>query len=237
MISGSNVRRLRMEKGWSQSDLAKAVGISQTAIQKIEDGRTEQSKFIFNIARALGVPLEELEHPGPIVPKLEAAYERVQAQARVASGARRGNASSPRYQRFPKGKIPILGRAAAGANGRFIMNGEQVGTTFCPSILEGVDGAYATYVFGTSMVKRYYPGETVWVNPYLPVAQDNFVVAQIRGENDDDPLDAYVKQFVSRNSKELVLRQFNPPEGEDEFMRFPESKVFSVHKIVFSGES
>lgn len=237
MYSGAKVREIREAKGWSQEDLAKAVGISQTAIQKIEDGRTERSKFIFDIARKLEVPIEALERDGTVAPKVETLFARVRGKVSNIAPAGRGNVSSPVYQRFPRTGIPILGRAAGGPNGRFIMNGEQVGTTFCPTSLEGVDGAYAAYVFGTSMVPRYFPGETVWVNPYLPVAQNDFVIAQLRGEHDGDPLDAYVKQFVSRNGKELVLRQLNPAEGEDELMIFPESLVFSVHKIVFAGQS
>ena len=227
MLSGDQVRILRERKGWSQEDLAKAIGVSQAAIQKIESGDTKRSKYLTDIADALEVPWEATNKG-----ITETALKVAQAYGYQPP---RPNASPPVYQRLPAGRLPILGRAAGGSSGRFLMNGERVGTTFMPSSLEGVDGAYAVYVHGTSMETRYFNGEVVWINPYLPVAQNDFVVAQLAPMQDGEPLDAYVKQFVSRNSRELVLRQLNPPEGEDELMRFPEARVFSVHKIIMGG--
>lgn len=147
------------------------------------------------------------------------------------------NATRPEYQSFPPAqRIPVFGRAAAGDDGRFIMNGQRIADTFCPPVLSGVDGAYAVYVHGDSMEPRFRAGETVWINPHQPVRQGDDVVAQILTSDIDDgePPSAYVKRFVSRGS-ELVLHQFNPPDGETYRLRFPEHRVVSVHRIVFAA--
>lgn len=52
---GSRIRAAREQRGLSQSKLAKAIGISQPAIKKIEDGTTEKSKFLPEIERFLGL--------------------------------------------------------------------------------------------------------------------------------------------------------------------------------------
>ncbi|ELT46867.1 repressor protein C [Brucella intermedia M86] len=140
----------------------------------------------------------------------------------------------PRYQEFPQGHtIPLLGQTSGGPNGKFILNGTEIGRVFCPPMLEGVEGAYATMVYGTSMIPRFYPGETVWVNPHLPVRSGDDVIAQILEEGEDHPVDSYIKQFQSQSSKILRLHQYNPEEGESHELEFDRSKVFSVHKIVF----
>lgn len=49
------LKQARKNKGLSQSKLGELVGISQTAIQYIENGRNQSSTKIFEIAKVLGV--------------------------------------------------------------------------------------------------------------------------------------------------------------------------------------
>ncbi|MDR7034518.1 S24 family peptidase [Mesorhizobium sp. BE184] len=145
------------------------------------------------------------------------------------------NASFPPvHQRFPGRMVPLLGQTVAGANGRFILNGQEIAYVFCPPMLEGVDDAYAVQVYGTSMEPRFFAGETVWLNPRAPVRAGDFVVAQIIADENEAP-DSYIKQFISNTSKGLRLRQLNPDEGETEEMFFDADSVFTVHKIVFQA--
>jgi phage repressor protein C with HTH and peptisase S24 domain len=145
----------------------------------------------------------------------------------------RANASfPPRFQKFPDETIPVMGQTVGGPNGRFILNGQEVSRVFCPPDLAGVDGAYAVQVYGTSMEPKFEAGETVWLHPYAPVRTGDYVVAQVLTQ-DEEPPESYIKQFVSKSSKVLRLRQFNPEEGETAEIEFPADKVFSVHKIVF----
>ena len=54
---GQNVRRYRLEKGWSQEEFAFESGIHQTYVSGIETGaRNPTATVIQKIAEALGVP-------------------------------------------------------------------------------------------------------------------------------------------------------------------------------------
>lgn len=52
-----------MAKGLSQAKLAKAIGISQPAIKKIESGATTKSRYLHEIAEHLGIDAGPLEVP------------------------------------------------------------------------------------------------------------------------------------------------------------------------------
>jgi phage repressor protein C with HTH and peptisase S24 domain len=209
--------------------LAQRVGLKQQAIGEIEAGRVQRPSRLRELSQALDrseawllgeVPLDPVEHATQVtMPRIEP------------------NAGAPVAEPMPQGSVPILGLAVGGADGRFVLNGIAVGRAFMPPVLEGVPNAYAVYVHGTSMVERYEPGETVWVNPYAPVARNDYVVAQIQPERRGDPPYGYVKRFILMDARRLVLEQLNPPDGEDRRMEFPRQKVISVHKIVFAGAS
>ena len=139
----------------------------------------------------------------------------------------------PRYQSFAgDGYIPLLGQTIGGPNGRFILNGAEVGRLFVPPMLEGVEGAYAVRVYGTSMEPRYVAGETVWLNPHEPVRQGDDVVVQLLTD-EENGRESYIKRFISKSSKVTRLWQHNPDEGENNELEFDSDKVFSIHKIVF----
>lgn len=140
----------------------------------------------------------------------------------------------PQYQKFQGDRsIPLIGQTSGGPNGRFVLNGSEIGRVFCPPGLENVGDAYAVRVFGTSMEPRFMAGETVWLNPQEPVRSGDDVVVQILRQGDDQPVESYIKQFKSRSSGIVRLWQHNPEEGETHELEFPNDAVFSIHKIVF----
>jgi putative transcriptional regulator len=60
-LIGQRIIALREKKGWSQADLARAVGKDRQAIEKIENGKVNPTVFsLFEVASALGVPLPTL---------------------------------------------------------------------------------------------------------------------------------------------------------------------------------
>ncbi len=119
-----------------------------------------------------------------------------------------------------------------GRDGEFILAGNQVSEVLAPPNLSDVPDAYAVYVVGDSMEPRYFAGETVFVNPRLPISRGAFVVAQISRSQEDIPR-AYLKRFVSQDAKRLRLEQYNPKKT----FEFPMSAVVSIHRIVMSGEN
>ncbi|WP_434712942.1 helix-turn-helix transcriptional regulator [Rhizobium sp. YTUHZ045] len=140
----------------------------------------------------------------------------------------------PRYQQFPDDvSIPLRGQISAGPNGRFIMNGQDIARVFCPPGLDGVEGAYAVQVQGSSGEPRFFNGETAWVNPHAKVRQGDDVIVQVLGDNDGDEVYSYIKRYVSQSKDTLRLYQYNPGEGETHELEFPADRVFSIHKVVF----
>jgi phage repressor protein C with HTH and peptisase S24 domain len=144
----------------------------------------------------------------------------------------RPNASfPPQWTPFPADySIPLRGHISAGANGRFIMNGQDIARVFCPPGLEGVAGAYAVQIQGSSGEPRFYDGETAWINPNAPVRQGDDVIVQVM---DGDEVSSFIKRFVSKSSAVVRLYQYNPGEGEVHELQFDANKVFSIHKVVF----
>ncbi len=128
--------------------------------------------------------------------------------------------------------IPVYGHAVGGKDGEFILSGNQVSEVLAPPNLSHVPDAYAVYVVGDSMEPRYFAGETVFVNPRLPIGRGSFVVAQISKGQESEPR-AYVKRFVSQDAKRLRLEQYNPKK----VLEFPMSTVVAIHRIVMSGEN
>jgi putative transcriptional regulator len=52
---------LRLQKGWSQSDLARACSKDHQAIEKLENGKVNPTVFsLAEVAKALGVKVREL---------------------------------------------------------------------------------------------------------------------------------------------------------------------------------
>ncbi len=66
MAFGDNLRRLRRERGFTQTDLAEKVGAWFTAISNIERGESVPSlEMAMKLADALDVSLDELTREAP----------------------------------------------------------------------------------------------------------------------------------------------------------------------------
>lgn len=61
MSVGANIRRIREERGYSQAEVAESAMISQAMLCQIErETKNPSLQVSVEIARKLGVPLEEL---------------------------------------------------------------------------------------------------------------------------------------------------------------------------------
>jgi len=220
------IRRLREAKEMSQAELATLVGTSQPQINRLENGDRKLTKeWAERIAPFLNVPPNVLlfgwpdEQPGAIAPPLTGEDPFPQPNAKVGGKITEAGKSNPVY-----------GQAVGGIDGEFVMNGSALYEVMAPPVLSSVSGAYAVSVAGDSMYPRYEDGEVCFVDPKRRVKKGDYVIAQIRLE-EDGPLLAFVKKFVRQNSEELVLEQFNPPKE----LRFSSQTVHSVHFIVMAG--
>jgi putative transcriptional regulator len=58
---GERIVELRTQKGWSQSDLARACHKDRQAIEKLENGKVNPTLYtLFEVAKALDLPLSRL---------------------------------------------------------------------------------------------------------------------------------------------------------------------------------
>jgi transcriptional regulator with XRE-family HTH domain len=81
MNFSADLRRLRLEAGLSQRQLAMAAGVDMSYVSKLENGRvahTPSAKTLSALARALGVQeLDLLERAGKLPPELAGQPEAV----------------------------------------------------------------------------------------------------------------------------------------------------------------
>ena len=76
---GRAVERLRLERGWSQGQLAVRAGVSRSFVSKLEKGEREPTlKYLDKVASALRVSVAALSREGR-------SHERVDVDARIAS--------------------------------------------------------------------------------------------------------------------------------------------------------
>ena len=95
---GQTIRDLRLKKRLAQPDLAKLVGIHETYLSKIENGRVSPpaENVIRKLASTLGVPFEHLMLEAPRIPSSYA--EQIAGDPLVADFMRTAGKLSP-YQR------------------------------------------------------------------------------------------------------------------------------------------
>lgn len=147
MSRGDEIRKAREAKGLSQVALAKAIGISQSAVNKIEQGETVKSKWL---------------------PEIEAYLKMAPPPADGAYRPPPAFFSSDR-------NMPVFA-AAEGGNGFMIIETEPIEHVPRPYTLAGISEAYGILITGESMVPAYEPGDTAWVNPRLPPIRDVDVI-------------------------------------------------------------
>ena len=58
---GKRVRNLRLDRGWSQEELADRSGVNRSYMSRVELGKSDVSlSVLYKIARTLGISLAEL---------------------------------------------------------------------------------------------------------------------------------------------------------------------------------
>lgn len=228
----------REAAGMPDHELARLVGTSQPQINRLENGERKLTvDWLQRIAVALGKNVEDLLKPPVPQSELDNVNETLRnknpevaksdtAQIELTPNAGLANEPLTKTRR----RIDVLGHAAGGREGKFILNGEKQGYIFAPPSVETATNPYALHVFGTSMEPRYEDGEMVIANPDVPYRKGNYVVVQLLTD-EENVFECYVKRFVSFG-KELVLEQLNPPKGHDAIMRFPGQRVHAIHKLV-----
>lgn len=103
---GLRIARHRLERNWTQADLAREAGVGQATVQRAESGRSVQMTSMVRLLRTLGL-LEALDAAIPESVRLPIAeLEREQRRTRQRARARREPPQEPRGKRWIWGDEP-----------------------------------------------------------------------------------------------------------------------------------
>ncbi|GEP06852.1 XRE family transcriptional regulator [Methylobacterium oxalidis] len=197
------IREARIALGLSQKALAAKVGVSQAAIAKIETKAVQTTEVLDKLCEALGL------NPASLPEDAFGTARPPQRQPPVQG------LSIPEYARDPAywaaaaglvGDVPLYASAEGGA-GALIIERDPIGTAKRPPLLQGVKDGYAIYLVGESMAPEFEPGDTLFVNPRLPVLANTTCV--FYNTQSDEPR-AMVKRFLSSTEDEWHVQQFRP---------------------------
>lgn len=135
-VVGANVTRFRVERGMSTAELARRVGVRVFTIQQVEAGKTQRTRYLADIARALEVEMWELD------PRLK------------------------RELPAPAGPVDLPVYATTeGGDGALVLSPDPVDRIERPRSLAHSRDAYAVMVTGESMWPMVRPGDVVVLNP------------------------------------------------------------------------
>lgn len=174
------IRRLRIARGYSQQQLANAVGVSDASVSKWESEQSEpKSKFIPLLARALLVTSEHLLHGSEL--NIEAGPDL-------------------------RGKVPLISWIQAG-NWLEMEVAESERHSYYSHTANVGPRAFALRVIGDSMTsqvgKSIPDGSVVIVDPDITPVHGKVVVARL-----DDSNEATLKQLVIDGGQKY-LKPFN----------------------------
>jgi phage repressor protein C with HTH and peptisase S24 domain len=201
-----NLVRLRTAKGMSQAELATKVGVRQNTIAAIETGATTRTKYLADLARALGVTVDELDPPalaGAPPPAL---------QPPPAYGPR---------------DFPVYS-SAEGGPGEVIRSTDPIEWVPRPAPAQTPD-AYCILISGESMSPEYRPGDSAIVNPRLPIIGGEVYIfyRELQGE-----ARATIKQLRRQSTDSWLVSQHNPPAGQKQDFALPRREWQWAHRVV-----
>jgi transcriptional regulator with XRE-family HTH domain len=187
---GERVRAAREKRGWSQDQLARVSGTTQSTIDRIEKSETRQSRKVFDVAAALDID-----------PPLPLPRERISPTE--------GERTLPEWLLVGRRDLPVYA-VAEGGPGAVIVSTDAIEYVRRPTPLETEGRGYGMYILGESMSPAFESGDVALVHPRLPPARGTDVVLyQPQGGPGQDGL-ATVKRLLKWTDEEWALRQFNP---------------------------
>jgi phage repressor protein C with HTH and peptisase S24 domain len=130
--------------------------------------------------------------------------------------------------------VPIMGTAlGAIVAGRFEGThiDEPIEYVPTPPGLARVNGIYAVYVAGESMIPAHCPGDLRFASRHRPCAPGDTVIVHTRN-HDSDPGQHYIKRLVGRDANAVTLEQFNPTASLTIEHRF----IVSIHRVLTVNE-
>ncbi|MGH7160484.1 MAG: XRE family transcriptional regulator [Acetobacteraceae bacterium] len=206
----SRADEIRLARGLSAAGMARRANIDPSTLHKILSGQRGVSRhFAEPLAAALTVRPEELfaRIGSPISPSGQGGV----AEPAKPPGSPPGMVTEPIRDAALSRDVPVYGTAEAGAEGAFHLNtGEPIDWARRPAGLAGMQGVFAIYVEGDSMVPWRQPGERVFVHERRPAAPGCHVIAEVWERETGHPPRAFLKRLIRRTATRVELEQYNP---------------------------
>lgn len=185
MEAGKLIKAERLNRGWSQAELGKRVGISQPAVKKIEGGSTSKSKHLPKIAQELGIPLDKLD------PSLSRSANG--SDAGVPDAQKTTLQIIPNEQLMGKADLPVFA-IVQGGRGALVLSSEPFTRVARPHNLLGLRDAYGVLVKGNSMALEFNEGDIAYIDPHKPPREGDPCVFQCHAE--DGEVHAIIKYLA-----------------------------------------
>ncbi len=226
-LMGNSLRLLRVKRGWTHDQAADAMGISRGQFIKLERGERGLTE------RTIGLAAKAFDVPRTAVLEMDAALRtstfNPPEEAQVSNVKKSAGNESVDLRKFKGPRdVPVLGTGVGGDEGDFRFNGQTIDYAPRPPGIEGKKDVFVVYIVGDSMAPRFEDGDPAYIDPHRRPKARDYVVVELKSEEDGQPGDAFVKRLVRRSGGKVVVEQHNPPKE----LTFDETDVARLHRVI-----
>ncbi len=207
MSLAANIRTRRAFRSWSQKELAQRAGVSQQLINALESERVRSSKFIREIAAALGCAISDLD---------------------PSFGVMAEDGTSIVNMAGRHGDLPIFGALDA-VGGSMIVSDESIDFIGRPEPLLNVKGGYGIIVPNNFMFPEYEIGDFALVNPHLPPVPDTTCI--FYADRNEQSI-GLIRRLQIVAPDHWTVKAWQPAEGFEAETELPRSTWQKCHRIV-----
>jgi len=208
IVIGENIKRYRLQNGWTQQELGAKIGISKNAIGNYEKGfRSPKKDTMFDLANAFNISIDDLFPPikndsSSNVSQIQSIYDELNPprQVKVLNYAKmqlneQENEVSEAIQLY---SYDYYDHPASAGTGQYL-NDVRVERIELPV---DVDADFVIPIKGDSMEPDYHDGDLVFIQTSVDLNNGVIGVFNYNG-------DAYIKQLVI-DEDQAYLHSLNP---------------------------
>ena len=208
IVIGENIKRYRLQNGWTQQELGAKIGISKNAIGNYEKGfRSPKKDTMFDLANAFNISIDDLFPPiqndsSSNASQIQSIYDELNPprQVKVLNYAKmqlneQENEVSEAIQLY---SYDYYDHPASAGTGQYL-NDVRVERIELPV---GIDADFVIPIKGDSMEPDYHDGDLVFIQTSVDLNDGVIGVFNYNG-------DAYIKQLVI-DKEQAYLHSLNP---------------------------
>ena len=208
IVIGENIKRYRLQNGWTQQELGAKIGISKNAIGNYEKGfRSPKKDTMFDLANAFNISIDDLFPPiqndsSSNASQIQSIYDELNPprQVKVLNYAKmqlneQENEVSEAIQLY---SYDYYDHPASAGTGQYL-NDVRVERIELPV---DIDADFVIPIKGDSMEPDYHDGDLVFIQTSVDLNDGVIGVFNYNG-------DAYIKQLVI-DEDQAYLHSLNP---------------------------